>query len=212
MNALGVFGAPTAPTTSGAAAAYGYEYDTTPPACALTASGTDASGKKFIQVTVQDAGPTASGLATIVVTDSTNATTVVPPFVPGTKNPVVVTSTKIKQTKPSTLALHVTDVAGNFTDCDPVLTSVLRLPGDQETQTFSGLPASESKVTIANGAPGVNSVTIVVNGVRFKETGLDDGEVRKFNVASAMRAGNANTIEITGRGKAGASADIIISD
>ena len=212
MNALGVFGAPTAQTTAGAAAAYGYQYDTTPPACDLTASGTDASGKKFIKVTVQDAGPTASGLATIVVTDSTNATTVVPPFTPGTKNPVVVTSTKIKQTKPSVLALHVTDVAGNFTDCDPVLTSVLRLPGDQETQTFGGLAASESTITIANGDPGVQNLTIAVNGVRFKETGLNDGEVRKFDVSSAMRPGNANTIEITARGKAGATADIIISD
>lgn len=210
MNALGVFGAPTAPTVSGAAAAYGYEYDTTPPTCELTRIG-KVNGKSFVEFTVQDSGPTASGLATIVVTESTNATTVVPSFTPGTKNPVVVTSTKINQSKPSATALHVTDLAGNFTDCDPVLTSLVRVPG-QETQTFSNLPARESKVTILNGIPGVSNVTIAVNGVRFKETGIADGEIRTFDVAPAMRPGNANTIQITVRGKAGSSADIVISD
>ena len=89
-------------------------YDTTPPVCLLTA--TIDGPPKQIQVTVQDTG---SGLGTIVVTTSTNATTVVPPFTPGT-NPVVVTATKSNQAAGSIVALTVTDAAGNVTECDPL--------------------------------------------------------------------------------------------
>lgn len=94
--------------------------DTTPPACTLIAI--IPGPPKQIQVEVQDTG---SGLATIVVTDTTNAATVVPAFVPGTTDPVVVTSTKLDQSLGSRLALHVTDVAGNVTDCDPVVPATL---------------------------------------------------------------------------------------
>ncbi len=186
--------------------------DTTKPSCTLTAVGTDSSGKKYAEATVRDQG---SGLATILVTKSVNATTVVPPFAPGTTSPVVVRSTKINQSLSSTFELTVTDVAGNRTICDPVLTSVIRSIGDDQpaSQTFSGLPQAESRVTIMNGDPGMKKVKIVVNGVTFKETALAAGEVRSFDVASAMKAGNTNTIVITGYGgKQGATADIVISD
>jgi len=66
-------------------------------------------------VTVQD---TDSGLASIVVTQSDNADTVVPPFTVGTTDPVVVASTKIDQTKPARVTMLVTDLAGNVTTCD----------------------------------------------------------------------------------------------
>jgi hypothetical protein len=89
-------------------------YDTTPPICLLTA--TIAGPPKQIQVTVQDTG---SGLGTILVTTSTNATTVVPSFTPGT-NPVVVTATKVNQAAGSHIALTVTDAAGNSITCDPL--------------------------------------------------------------------------------------------
>ena len=49
--------------------------ETTPPSCAITQTGTDAQGRKFIKVTTQDTG---SGLKTIVVDKSTNSDTVVP--------------------------------------------------------------------------------------------------------------------------------------
>lgn len=90
--------------------------DHTPPTCALIA--TVNGPPKSIIVDVQDTG---SGLASVVVTSSTNATTVVGPFVSGTTLPVVVTSIKNNQSLSSTLALKVTDVAGNTTVCDPVV-------------------------------------------------------------------------------------------
>jgi WD40 repeat protein len=89
--------------------------DTTPPACALIA--TIPGPPKAIQVEVQDTG---SGLATIAHAE-TNAVTVVPAFVPGTTNPVVITSTKVNQALASSLKVTVTDVAGNTTVCDPVV-------------------------------------------------------------------------------------------
>ena len=179
--------------------------DSTKPGCDLTAVGTDSSGKKYIEVTARDQG---TGLKSIQVTQSTNAATPVPAFTQGTTDPVVVRSTKINQSKPSQLGLRVTDMFGNVTDCDPVLTSVVR-EGDQ---TFTGLPRAESKVTILNGDPGLKRVKLVVNGVTFKEADLAAGEVRSFDVAAAMLPGNANTIQISASGKKGASADVVISD
>jgi uncharacterized repeat protein (TIGR01451 family) len=89
--------------------------DTTPPMCVLSA--TVVGPPKQIQVTIGDSG---SGLASIVVTSSTNANMVVPSFSAGITSPVLVTATKIDPSSGSTVALTVTDVAGNVTRCDPV--------------------------------------------------------------------------------------------
>jgi hypothetical protein len=89
--------------------------DTTAPTCSLTAK--IAGPPAQIQVTLQDTG---SGLNTVNVNTSSNATTPVPPFTPGTTSPVVVTATKIDQSKSASLALSATDVAGNTVSCDPV--------------------------------------------------------------------------------------------
>lgn len=62
--------------------------------------------------TVQDTG---SGIASVVVTQSVNADTPVPPFTVGTISPIFVTSTKINQTQPVLVTLVVTDVCGNTT-------------------------------------------------------------------------------------------------
>jgi hypothetical protein len=90
--------------------------DTTPPSCALT--NVVAGPPKQLQITVQDSG---SGLASIAVTASTNASTPVPAFAAGTTGPVVVTSTKLDQGRSAQVALRVTDAAGNVTDCDPIV-------------------------------------------------------------------------------------------
>ena len=89
--------------------------DTTPPSCVLTA--TIDGPPKQIQITVQDSG---SGIASILVTQSANADTVVPPFAAGTTSAVLVQATKIVQASGSVVELTVTDVAGNKIVCDPV--------------------------------------------------------------------------------------------
>ena len=53
------------------------------------------------------------GIAVSSTGVAANSVVTVPPFTPGTTSPVVVTATKIDQTMGATVALSVTDVAGN---------------------------------------------------------------------------------------------------
>jgi hypothetical protein len=78
--------------------------------------------------------------------------------------------------------------------------------------TFDDVPAAESKVTIANGDPGMSRITLVVNGVKFKQVNLRAGEVRRLDVAPAMKPGDGNTVTIVARGRKGASALISLAD
>jgi hypothetical protein len=132
--------------------------------------------------------------------------------VAGTTSAVVVRSTKIVQSQSSSFTLRVTDVAGNVTTCDPVLTVTLRDAGKPTGEAFSGLLQSESKVTILNGSPGLNRIDVTVNGVTYKLTGLKDSQNRTLNVAASMKPGSANSITITGHGNPDASAMVVISD
>jgi hypothetical protein len=84
------------------------------PTCRKSAEGTDSSGREFVEVTFED---DQSGLLSIEVLESTNATTVVPPFIPGTTDPVIVRSTKIDQSELSMVSLRGTDVFGNTATC-----------------------------------------------------------------------------------------------
>jgi hypothetical protein len=89
--------------------------DNTPPSCSLFA--TVAGPPKQIQITVQDTG---SGLGSVAVTTSTNATVSVPSFSPGDTSAQMVVATKTDQTNSSSVALTVTDQNGNVTKCDPL--------------------------------------------------------------------------------------------
>ena len=95
--------------------------DDTPPLCYL--SSTIAGPPKQIQVTVQDTG---SGIATIQVDESQNGTVSwsPKPIPAGYTSPILVTATKTNQSKSSTIALTVTDEAGNSTTCDPIVPAV----------------------------------------------------------------------------------------
>jgi len=160
-------------------------------------------------VTISDA---LSGLGSIVVTQSDNADTPVPPFTVGTNDPITVTSTKIDQTKRSHVTVTVTDVAGNQAICDPITTMLVRDSNAPETQTFRDVPQAEGHITIMNGRPGVKNVEIWVNGVKFKAKSLKDGEQTTIDASSAMHSGNNNVIAIKGGGKKGVSAEIAIWD
>jgi hypothetical protein len=93
------------------------ELDTTPPECKLVESVKNS----HIKVLVQDP---ESGLEEIKIVKSTNATVTTSDHLPFTTSPVYVTATKIQPKKASVLELEVTDMAGNVTRCDPVLTTL----------------------------------------------------------------------------------------
>jgi hypothetical protein len=108
------------------------------------------------------------------------------------------------------LELRVTDVAGNFVMCDPVLTSIGRGSGMPSRQTFTDLPQEEGLIEITNGKPGIRTLIITVNGYEISVRGLRNNEVRVVNVAAWMIEGDNNTISLQLRGPTGGSADIMI--
>ncbi|HEX8849069.1 MAG TPA: hypothetical protein VF761_06030 [Gemmatimonadaceae bacterium] len=183
--------------------------DGVPPTCAMTKSGTNASGQKYIEITVQD---TKSGLTSIQVMQSTNATTVVPPFPPFTTSPVVVTATKINQASGSQVELKATDAAGNVTTCDPAdVTLKIENSSRAAHATIAKIGASEHFIEVENDALGVSTVTAMVNGQRFTVADLASGEHRSIDVASAMHAGK-NAIVLSAAGAKGASAWVLVHD
>jgi hypothetical protein len=187
----------------------------------LTGLGTNAQGQKYVQVTVQDA---QSGLARVTVSTLMNAVgqvgayqsgiTLVPTTVQiadHTTNPVLVTATKINQMQAAQLALHVTDVAGNITNCDPILTTVGLEPGVPRRETFRHVASGESEVQIHNDTPGLEHLQLIVDGKSFEVKDLEDGETRQVDISGAMRRGS-NTITVEARGKPGGSATMLIAD
>jgi hypothetical protein len=178
--------------------------DRTPPACALTS--VVAGPPKQLKITVGDTG---SGLKSVVVTTATNASVQVPTFTVGTTSSIVVTATKTNQAIAAGVALKVTDVAGNVTNCDPIITTIAR--GDDSAQTYRGVAQAESLILISNGSPGLRNLAVIVNGQRFVVS-LKPGESRTLNVSWAMHAGANNWIRLRGHGPKGSSADVVIHD
>lgn len=186
--------------------------DTTPPSCALT--GVIAGPPKQIQITVQDSdGGLAAPPNGVVVTSAINATVSIPTYTGGDTNPVVVTATKVDQSLGASAALQVTDVAGNVTNCDPVMLSINRTTGQPTSTTVNNVDQSEGKVTINNDASaGLTNLSVRVNGKNFEVAGLKNGQVATLDISSALHTGTANTVTLTGKGKPGTSATVLISN
>jgi hypothetical protein len=177
------------------------------PACYV--QSLDPGPPTQLSVFVQDV---RSGVASIQVLQSTNATVNVPSFEQGTGEPLIVVGTKIDQARGSQIQLRVTDLAGNVTDCDPVLTQEVRENGKPESSTYAGVPPEERVVTVYNGDPGLRMLEIDVNGKKFKLTGLRPGEERSLDVASAVKPGTNSIFTLTAYGKPGGGAAVMIWD
>jgi hypothetical protein len=89
---------------------------------------------------------------------------------------------------------------------------VAREDDQPQDETFTNVPQADSRASIYNGDPGMRKVVVIANKTKFKEVDLRAGEVRKFDIASAMRPGANNTITVRVRGKKGATALIVIAD
>lgn len=181
--------------------------DTTAPTCDLTAyyPGPPTS----IDITVQDTG---SGIASINIVEADNLNVNIPAFDLGTTAPLIVNAALLDQSMDGFIELEITDLAGNVTICDPVVTTVDRTTGQPTSKTFSGIPEGEHKVTVRNGDPGLTKLDIIVNGTRFRLAGLHPNEVRYMDVSTAMRQGNNNIIELVAFGNPGSRAVVLISD
>jgi hypothetical protein len=101
------------------------------------------------------------------------------------------------------------DISGTI---DPV-TVLLQIANSGEMlQTITGILAAERFVSLHNGTPGLNQLTLVVNGHPFILDPLIDGVSKSLDVGAAMHPGNDNTVVLAGKGPAGASAVITIAD
>jgi hypothetical protein len=194
--------------------------DSTPPSCTLTS--VIAGPPTQIKVTVQDSD---GGLKSVQVITLDNATanwddashTNIPldgfaPVTAGDTTAHVVTATKTVQGVSSHLGLEVIDLAGNVTDCDPVVLSASTSRGQPVSTTLNNLSSSEGRVTVQNGTPGVDAITLEINGRHFSVAGLKDGESRTIDISSALQAGKSNTATVTGLGQPGGTAALVFGN
>ncbi|HYG65144.1 MAG TPA: putative Ig domain-containing protein, partial [Thermoanaerobaculia bacterium] len=172
--------------------------DDAKPTCLL--QSVDPGPPTHLEVFIQDS---RSGVASVQVLESANTSVNIPSFLPGTTGELTVVGTKIDQSRSARLRLRVTDLAGNATECDPILTEETRETGAPQTSTHTGIPPEEHVVTVYNGDPGLQSLDIDVNGRKFKMNGLRTGEERTLDVAAAMPAAGMSTITLTTRSKPG---------
>ena len=180
----------------------------TPPAPPICTTRISSGPPTQAITTIQDGG---SGLASIVVTQSDNADTPVPPFTVGTTQPVVVTATKINQSQSAHVTIQATDGAGNVAICDPILLLFARGSGQPPKDVLVDVARTENKVTIHNGRPGFASLELRVNGVKYKVTGLRKGETRTVDISKLMTL-DKNTISLLGRGPAESWAEVTVWD
>lgn len=175
-----------------------------------TCNGTSTNVVAAMTGIAQDEG---TGLASIVLNPaSQNVTLHVPPFSPGTQDPVIVTANKIDKCKPARVDLTVTDRHGKTTRADPMdVTLLVRRDGRPLRVVLTDIPQAESKIELMNGDPGLSKVLITVNKKQFALRRLQNGERRTLDVARAMRA-RGNTITFRPRGRPGASAIAIVHD
>jgi hypothetical protein len=125
---------------------------------------------------------------------------------------VTVVATKTDQAKSAQLALELTDVAGNQTNCDPILLTITSDGGRPETTVEKNVPSAEGTVTIMNGTPGLNAVILTVNRRPFQARDLQPGETRSIDISSALRPSENNAVTLTALGQKGTSAEVMIWD
>jgi len=199
-----------------------------PPSCPVgkIRQGTDANGKNYAEIDVQD----AVGIASIAQSSLAKNVTISykvsgspsftafsgsPPsasFNPAVSSLITVRGTKINNSLGSRLEVVLTDSGGNVLSCDPIDTVIIRDDGKPITETHTDLSQTMSKITVKNRNPGLSSVDITVNAKKFTLKNLLPGETRTLDVASAMKPGNSNTITLKATGSPGGGADIIIAD
>ena len=129
----------------------------------------------------------------------------------GTTNLTII-AVKVNPQLSATVNARVYDNCGNGRQFDPVLAQVTVAAGGEVRQGYSGIPAAEHYVCVANGSPGLSRVKLVVNGRTFEVNPLEDGKAWVVDVRAAMNEGKQNTVVLIGWGVPGASADLQISD
>ena len=199
--------------------AFKIQEDDTPPSCPPPVFSFNQDGMGVATQTFSDAG----GIDSIELSDIINLN--VAPLQPGvnwfqgTTSNVVLTATEIVRGAGSRIRIEVTDVGGNTSECDPVITSLrVRAHATKVGSRSKARPKTyrvsrnEDTVRIRNGHPGLRRVVAIVNGKRFVARNLRAGQHRKLKIGSALHAGKHNKVTLLGRGRPGAHATIMVSN
>jgi hypothetical protein len=184
--------------------AFKVQADTTPPMCKLVS--TSPGPPKSITVVVQDAG---AGLEKVVYSgfNILNPPTFPNPLVVGMIDPYYVIATKDDQTQGASLALTITDVAGNTTSCDPTF----GIPQHRRSATvaaghklaITGLASDQARLSLRNPSRLVRAATIAVNGHRFATVALGHSLTAHLNLRAALVPHRRNVVTVTAAGTAG---------
>lgn len=143
-----------------------------------------------------------------------NVEVFIPPLA---RSPVLVIAIKQDPTKPAFFTLRACAYCATNPNCctegDPVVSQVYIPEGQiRIRESFTGIPAFESFVTIHNGHPGFRRAHIFVNERHVDSFRMGPREARTIDVASEMRDTDDNVITVMGRGRPGAGALIVIAD
>jgi hypothetical protein len=133
-----------------------------------------------------------------------------PVFVQGTTAAVVVWTNPINPNAPFGISLTVTDLCGNKNFYDPAGLRLTKTRGGPDTVTVTGIARVEHFIDIANGTPGLDNLSISVNGEEVWSRHVSDGQTGTINIGPEMNSGDDNTITFDFRGQAGDSAKILI--
>jgi hypothetical protein len=214
--ATGLATLPAALTTSGSASAT--PTDVVAPTCTVAISNAAPVTTTF---TLQDAG---SGLGSITVAQSDQASTPVPAFTSGTTDPVTVTATRQSGATSDHVVLSVADVAGNTVTCTPTVygfsgaTSTFTVPAGVKGVTADLLGGAGGNVSTASGGKGGYTIAHVATtagdamplnvGGRGGDGSASAGATGGFNgggSASYIPPGNTDLAAGYGAGGGGAS-------
>jgi hypothetical protein len=179
--------------------------DRTPPTCTFNPGGSSSTSVVF---TVQDTG---SGLASVNAVGLGGGTFTIsdPNFVAGVTTPLTVTITSANL---SQVTLEVVDVAGNETDCFPMLVQVGRTT-DLARRVVTTVEAISSQATIFNGTPGLQILHIKVGNNTLNVNNLLPGVSQTVDLSSLITGTNpGDPVVLTAEGKPGGSAEVVFTE
>lgn len=139
--------------------------------------------------------------------DLENAQLAFTPFTFGQTTPVTVTLTKNNSAGSASVTVIAENTVGLVATFDPAFVTVFG-SGKAAPDTLQAIPGSEYVLSVANGDPGLNTLTVRVNG-RPLAFGLRAGETRTINLKTWMTR-DSNTIEFSGAGRADSQASLLL--
>jgi hypothetical protein len=131
---------------------------------------------------------------------------------PGTTKAELIATKGIPGSDNATVNMFAYDFYGLSQTTDPTMATLLGNAADALQQRLEGIPSAERYLQLNNGAPGLASLQIAVNGHYFGLGPLNDGQSLAVDLGAYMNPGAANTVVLTGSGVSSASAVILLAD